>query len=129
MKNILGWGLVIIGLIFIFGDIFVSYNYFTGKDKFPEIFKETTSISDNSAKINTTNGNGDVQQQLQTQVNESINKSIQNQISQIIPNGTVITMLNISTWSVFAFLVLSAGVKIVNLGRNFIFEKKKEEQE
>ncbi|MFA5080087.1 MAG: hypothetical protein WC472_00475 [Candidatus Paceibacterota bacterium] len=127
MKNILGWGLVIIGLMFIFGDIFVSYNYFTGKDKFPEIFKAATSSNNNSTKTTTTSGNNDIQQQLQTQVNESINNSIRDQISQIIPSGSIMTMLNISTWSIFAFLILSAGVKIVNLGRSFIFEKKKDE--
>jgi len=126
MKNILGWALIIVGLVMILGDIFVSYNYFTGKDKFPEIFKEA-QISSTKEPASTSGNTTDVQQKLQNQVNESINNSIQDQVSRMLPSGSISTMLNASLWSIFAFFILSAGAKLVSLGGGFIKGKKEEE--
>ncbi|MCK9393912.1 MAG: hypothetical protein WCX30_01130 [Candidatus Paceibacterota bacterium] len=125
MKNILGWILIVIGLVIILGDIFVSYNYFTGKDKFPEIFKETvvSSITPSSASNTTIN----TQQQLQNQVSENINNSIKDQLNNILPSSSISLMLNASLWSLFAFFLLSAGAKLAKLGGGFVREKKEEE--
>lgn len=127
MKNILGWVLIIVGLVMILGDIFVSYNYFTGKDKFPEIFKEVQVSSTKEPASTSGNNTTDAQQKLQNQVSESINNSIQDQVSRMLPSGSISTMLNASLWSIFAFFLLSAGAKLVSLGGGFIKAKKEEE--
>jgi predicted PurR-regulated permease PerM len=127
MKNILGWVLIVVGLIMILGDIFVSYNYFTGKDKFPEIFKESvvSNVSNNS-KINSSSG-GDVQQQIQSQVNETVGNTIRDQVDRALPASSITLMLNASLWSIFAFFLLSAGAKLAKLGGGFVKEKREEE--
>ncbi|MFA6252217.1 MAG: hypothetical protein WCX74_02350 [Candidatus Paceibacterota bacterium] len=120
MKNILGWILLAIGLVMIFGDIFVTYNYFTGKDKFPEIFKEQFVALNNK----TTNiGGGDVQGQM----NEAIGNAVKDQLNQALPSSSILLVLNASLWSIFAFFLLSAGGKLVRIGGSFISNKKDDE--
>ena len=119
MKNILGWILLVVGLVIIFGDIFVTYNYFTGKDKFPEIFKEQP-ISTN--KTSNASG-GDVQ----SQMNEALGNAVKDQLNQTLPSSSIALVLNASLWSIFAFFLLSAGGKLVKIGGSFISNKKDDE--
>lgn len=121
MKNILGWILVLIGLLIIFGDILVTANYFTGKEKFPEIFKEQSFSSSNS---DTTKSNGS---DMQNQINDAVSNAVRDQLSKTFPSSSVALMLNASLWSIFAFFLLGAGGKLVEVGGKLLVKNKNEE--
>ncbi|MCK9577958.1 hypothetical protein M0R01_00500 [bacterium] len=122
MKNILGWLLIVIGLVIIFGDIFATYNYFTGKDKFPEIFKEQ-SISNNIPTGISSGGND-----MQNQISEAVNNAVKDQLSKTFPSSSITLMLNASLWSIFAFFLISAGGKLVEVGGKLLVSSKKERE-
>nr|AQS33313.1 hypothetical protein [uncultured bacterium] len=99
-KKILALALIIIGLAVIFYGLYSSFAIFTGKTTAPEIFK--TPPAQKSAISQ------DVQGQLQNMISE--------QLKGMLPAGSVATLLNLMSWSVFAGILVFGGAQITGLG-------------
>ncbi|MDD5568919.1 MAG: hypothetical protein PHG23_00660 [Candidatus Pacebacteria bacterium] len=107
IKQLLGVILIVVGLFVVFWTMYTSYLFFTAQAEFPQVFS-------NSAAANT--GNNQAQGTMQDQINAMLG----DQMKQFIPEGTVTGLLNITSWSIFAFIFIYGGIKIASLGNDFL---------
>ncbi|MEK7664947.1 MAG: hypothetical protein AAB361_02285 [Patescibacteria group bacterium] len=111
VNKILGYVLLIAGLIIIGWTLFQSYNIFIGKISAPLVFK-TQPVSE----IPGSNKNLNLQEQLQKQMEEAVKQ----QIGQIIPASAIIDLLNLISWSILAGILILGGGQIAGLGIKMI---------
>ena len=109
-NKIIGYALLIAGLLLITFTLYQSYNIFMAKVSVPIVFKVQVPIS--PSKTN----NGDNLQDLQKQLNKEISK----QISQMVPADTLPKILNLLSWSILAGILIFGGGQIANLGIKMI---------
>lgn len=102
LKRIVGWGLLVAGIVLICWTLYSSYNIFTGKTLAPEVF-ETPSES-----ALTQAGGGDIQAQIEKMIGE--------QLKGMLPADTLVTFLNLGVWSMLAFILIFGGTQISSLG-------------
>jgi hypothetical protein len=103
-RNIVGWVLITAGVILIFWTLSSTYKVFTGKGNIPEIFQAPQALQEKTVISQT--------QDLQTQMQGII----QDQLRGMIPSDTLPKILNLSVWSIMAFIFLSAGSHIAGIG-------------
>ena len=108
LKKIVGSILLISGVLIIFWTIYSSYNIFTAKSDIPEMFKieEETTLLKEKVKI----------QDTQEQMAEAISE----QIEKIIPKDVKAKILNLISWSIFAYILIFAGAQITSIGIKLI---------
>lgn len=114
-QKIIGFLLLILGLIVIFYSLFSSYNIFNGKNSVPEIFK----IDGKNINLNVV---VDPKKTVdpQAQLEEMLQKNVQKQLQDILPAGTLPKLLNLITWSIFASILFFGGGQISSLGIKLI---------
>lgn len=116
-EKICGWLLVVAGLALIIYSVRTSYGYFTGEGQFPALVETVAKSADPAGTADTAN-NVDladpkaVQEMMQVQVQNSVDKTI----GSMIPDGSIVKMLNAAIWSVFATFLVYAGAKISEIG-------------
>jgi hypothetical protein len=104
-KTIVGWVLLVAGVALIVWALVASYNIFLGKNQIPGIFTEQNMPKVSSTDLSQTS---DTQAQLQ--------KMLQEQLKNLIPADAISKILNLSVWSLLAFIFIFAGTKIAELG-------------
>lgn len=134
-NKIAGWALLFLGLAVILWSMYSSFEIFTGKTKAPEIFA-VPSVSETQQSAQTAgNGNAKVgkidpaklqnlnpadlqnlQNQQQAEVQSMLENSITQQFEKLIPADLISKLMNLSSWSIFAFIMIYAGSKISSLG-------------
>ncbi len=102
INKILGYVLLIGGLLLIGFALFQSYNIFTGKNQPPMVFKESADSA--PKKIDKLD--------LQGQMEELIKQ----QLGQMLPADALIKFLNLFSWSIFAGIFIFGGGQIAGLG-------------
>jgi len=108
MKKIIGWFLLIAGLVIIFWVIYSSYQIFTAKTEAPEIFKVTkTEVSQQQA------GGG-------LSPEEAMQKTIESKLGEIIPEDFLPRLFNLIAWSILAIILFFGGCKISEIGIKLI---------
>lgn len=105
IKKISGWVLLAAGLIIIAWAMYSSYSIFTGKTFAPEIFKLEQAQNISASQ---TGGNQVTEAQLQ--------KMIGDQLKGLIPANALEKILNLTVWSLLAFLLIFGGTQIATLG-------------
>ena len=114
-----GWVLLIAGLTLIGWTLFTSYNVFTAKSQPPEFFKaevEEDSFFSTSTKASVKEvsvgqskiGSQDIQAQLEKMIGE--------QLKGLLPTDTLPKVLNLTVWSMLAFILISGGGQISGIG-------------
>jgi hypothetical protein len=98
--------LLILGLLIIFWGLYSSYNIFKGNQVLPEVFR-SNEIDLGQNKNNTIDP-----QDIQKQMEETVNA----QLSKIIPSGSMLKLLNLISWSLFAWILIMGGGKIASIG-------------
>ena len=111
MKKILGWILIILGLLIVLGSIYSTYLNFTGQRDFPQIF--TVQEAEVAPQ---TSGPED-----------QISGMIGEYIKEIIPQGAATQMLNMFAWIIFAVFLVYSGSKLVSMGAVLLRNPKKED--
>ena len=103
----IGVMLLIVGLVVIFYGIFNAYSIFTGKTSAPQIFQvEKQNVPSAS---------------LDKQNPEAImNQALSQQMSNILPTDAIPKILNMTSWSIFIFILFVAGGQISTLGIKLI---------
>ena len=110
VKKILGWVLLILGVLIIVWGIWASYQIFTAQKSVPEIFAiEQMLVSEEG----TAKGS-------QTEMSQQIQQAIGQQLNQMFPPGFISKILNLISWSIFMFILVMAGGKISTLGIQLI---------
>ena len=115
LKAVIGWVMVVVGLVAIGQSINLSNQYFSGGADFPPVFK-TPAVKE----LNAPAAAGQTQQDaVQAQVQQSVNQAVGN----LLPADSIAKMLNILSWSIFATLLVYAGGTITGLGIRFLSSK------
>jgi len=115
INKILGYFLLLLGLIFIIWIVYYSYNIFSAKIDAPQVFKVASETKQSSLDSNNLQEK-DIQQYI-----EMVTKQ---RLKDILPADLIIKLLNLIAWSIFAAIVILAGSKIGNLGINLIGKSK-----
>ena len=106
INKTLGYLLLTVGLILIGWTLWQSYNIFTAKTEAPLVFKTQSELAaGNSNRFD---------------VAEQINKVVQSQLNQIIPPATITKILNLTAWSLLAFILITAGGAVSKIGVKLI---------
>jgi hypothetical protein len=107
VNKILGYALIVGGLLIIGFALFQSYNIFTDKALPPTVFKPE-SIENAPKKTNKLD--------LQGQVEELIKQ----QLGQMLPADTLTKLLNLFSWSILAGILIFGGGQIAGIGGRII---------
>ncbi len=102
-SQIIGWLVFLAGIILISWTLYSSYNIFTAKALLPEFFampKEEVSVQKGDTQ--------DAQAQLQTMIGE--------QLKGFLPANSMTKILNLTVWSILAFILIFGGTQISGLG-------------
>ena len=113
-KQIVGWVLLVIGILMIGWAVFSSAQIFAGAKKPPQVFEPQPRGLEMSEAASLSDGisSDDIQKQL--------DKALAHQIGRILPAGAVPAALNLFAWSLFVGIVMFAGAQIANIGIKLI---------
>lgn len=112
IKAIIGWFLIVLGIVVIIWSISSTYYNFTGQSEFPQMFEDSQNVNQEKAS-------GSIEDQIGSIVGE--------QIKNMLPSGTLPKMLNMVSWTMFVTFLVFAGSKMAGLGINLLRNPKKEE--
>ena len=102
-NKILGYVLLILGLILIGWTVWQSYNIFTGKVSTPLIFKTAVPLQ--------TMGSGNA-----LDAQKQINDAVKQQLGQILPADAITKILNLISWSILAGIFILGGGVLSGIG-------------
>lgn len=105
--KILGWVLLIAGVLIIVWTLHSSYNIFTGEAAVPEIFE-----MEKEEALSQKGGTTDIQAQMEQMIGE--------QLKGILPAGSITKLLNLIIWSMLAFILIFGGTQLASLGIKLI---------
>jgi hypothetical protein len=98
-RKILGLVLILAGLAVILYGLYSSFNIYTAKSSAPELFE-----TEKTSKTTT----------------DEVQAMIQEQLKGILPAGSIASMLNLASWSVFAGILIFGGAQVASLGIKLI---------
>jgi hypothetical protein len=128
-----GYALLVLGLVVIFWGIYSSYNIFTAKKEAPRVFsynsegvvnldskdeniENSEAINIDKSKLTDPNYLKNLEAEQKAQFEGALKDQIGSQIKEIIPEEFILKLLNLSSWSLFVFILIFAGSKISGLG-------------
>ena len=132
-SKIVGYLLLAVGLVIIFWSIYASYNIFTAKKEAPKVFSYNSegvidldskdenvenagAINIDKSKLTDPNYLKSLEAEQKAQAESMIKDQISGQLKEIIPEEFILKLLNLSSWSLFVFILIFAGGKISGLG-------------
>lgn len=107
MKKIVGWVLLILGVLMIVWGIYCSYEIFTAQKPAYEIFK-----AQETEKVSPEQEEGSPEEQMQQVIKE--------QLGEMLPSDFLPQLFNMIAWSVFMGILVFAAGKISILGINLL---------
>ncbi|NOQ67870.1 hypothetical protein GQ568_00325 [Patescibacteria group bacterium] len=132
-NKIVGYLLLAVGLVIIFWSTYASYNIFTAKKEAPKVFSYNSegvidldskdenvenvgAINIDKSKLTDPNYLKSLEAGQKVQAESMIKDHISGQLKEIIPDEFILKLLNLSSWSLFVFILIFAGGKISGLG-------------
>jgi len=109
-EKIVGWILLFFGLTIIFWMLYSSFNIFTGKNPYPEIFKFETSLN-----LPSKTGENSIEQ-----LQKEVGKVFEEQLKGFLPADSFPKILNLTAWAILAGIFIFAGGQVSNIGINLI---------
>jgi len=109
--QIIGWILLVAGLILIIWTLFSSYNIFTGKSEFSSLFnvgKEDIPVE------------SDLNEKVSRESMEDLEQMTIQQLLESIPLDTLPRLINLVVWSTLAFILIFGGGQISKIGVRMI---------
>ena len=102
--KLIGCLLFVLGIIIVISTLFASYNIMSGKTEAPEIFKkqEEKKIALEKEEIKN--------------IEEQMQKILIEEIKNLIPSEAINKLMNLFSWSIFAFIFIFGGGKISTIG-------------
>jgi len=104
IKKYLGIVFFLLGIIMIISSLYFSYKIFTGSQQAPQIFSIKSEEGASSGAS------------LPSNLQEQINKIVNEKIKEIFPQEYINKLLNLMSWSVFAWILLTGGSTVASLG-------------
>jgi len=103
IERMLGFVLLIVGVVLILYSLYSSYGIFTGSRDAPEIFPDT---SEKSAEVLGDLGEAEAQME----------ELLQRQLEGILPAETIPKSLNLFAWSIFTGILIFGGAQLAGIG-------------
>ncbi|HOI59926.1 MAG TPA: hypothetical protein PKU93_01225 [Candidatus Pacearchaeota archaeon] len=107
IKKTLGWVFIAIGIIMMAYIILTTMNCFLGTTPFPELFYGTEEVLKTGASDS---------------LNDLMQSMLSDQLNSFISKDSILLLLNMSAWSLFAFFMIFAGAKVFELGLKLMKE-------
>src|SRR3989344_7401689 len=105
INKLMGYTLLVIGLLLIVVPLYQTYNIFVGKSLPPDVFKSQKIILPNQNLLPQTDSKPlDLQQQLQTAM------------KNILPIDLINNTLNLVSWLILMWILIFGGSKITDIG-------------
>ena len=123
-KKILGWALLVVGLLLIFWILYSTYNIFTGKTLAPEIFKmekKETVSSEEKDEADYLSFEG-TPEEASEKTQEEMKKMVEEQMREMVPSEFMSKILNLISWSILAGILIFGGSKISGIGIKLVKE-------
>lgn len=111
IKQIFGYIILIIGIILILISVYFSWKIFSGKINAPEVFKEGVISKEKNVEMTPTQDINELQKQ-------AVNKVSQDVVGAF--DAYMPRTLNLFSWSLFAWIMITAGFKIATIGKELI---------
>jgi hypothetical protein len=104
-SRIIGWILLIAGVFLIGWTLWSSYGIFTAKADLPEFFEmqEEAAVKEGSLTA-------------EAQIEEMVRE----QLEGILPANAITRLLNLTVWSLLAFILIMGGSQVSGLGIRLI---------
>ncbi len=102
-KKIIAWTLLFLGIIIILTTLLKTFHYFQGNEPFPQVFFEEVTPASPKAE-------------------NFLNDMVQEQLSSFISKESILNLLNITVYSLFAFILIFGGAKISEIGIKLLKE-------
>lgn len=117
-KQIVGWALLILGVILIIWGVWDSYKIFTGQKLAPQIFPYSLAVQEVNKAINVISPDTKnvKPEQVQQQQQQQMQELLQNQIGKMLPPDLLPKAMNLFSWSLFVAILVMAAGKIAMLG-------------
>jgi len=123
-RKVIGWLLLLVGLIIIFYGLFTSYNIFTGKSPGPTVFKmpEKETVLPQKGEAQPLEGQGEESKLSSSPfaAAREMEEMIGEQLKEMLPVDFIPKLLNLISWSIMAGILIFAGGKISSLGITLI---------
>ena len=110
-NKIFGGILLVLGIFIILWGLYSSYSIFKGNAVLPQVFKSTELMGEDILvqESNTTNLTPE-------EIQKNMEKAVGEQLAKIFPPGLFLKLLNLVSWSIFAWILIMGGGKIAFLG-------------
>lgn len=110
VNKILGYFLIIVGVVIISSICWQSYNIFNNKAEVPQVFKQQIVVT----KANQNNNllGVDIQKEMQ--------QAIGDQLGSMIPKDSITKIMNLICWSIFAGIMILAGSSVAGVGTKLV---------
>lgn len=105
--KLIGWLLIILGLLIITYALYSSFGIFTAQKEPPSLFQVSQEVNISETSADTTPSEV---------ARQEMEKIIQNQLSSMLPEKGITKILNLLSWSILAGILIFGGSKISSLG-------------
>lgn len=106
-KRLVGWFLVIVGVVIIIWTLYLSFQIFTGAAEAPQLFSFKQSPADSQPVKSPT---GELLPQ------EIINQVLSQQLEGFLPADSSVKLFNLMSWSILAGIMLFGAGQIAGIG-------------
>ncbi|MEA3452829.1 MAG: hypothetical protein U9Q96_00640 [Patescibacteria group bacterium] len=110
-NKIFGGILLILGILIILWGLYSSYSIFKGNAILPEVFK-----SSEIAEVETSTNKSDSINLTPEEIQKNMEDAVGEQLAKMFPAGVFLKLLNLISWSIFAWILITGGGKIAFLG-------------
>ncbi|MCD6233409.1 hypothetical protein J7J81_03505 [bacterium] len=115
MKKIIGWILVIVGVVIIFGSFYYSFLVFVKGSPAPQIFE--TPLLENSPSARSASNNSFARgTEFQQEMQQKMQETIINEIQKRMPSNFLPKIFNLTSLAIFVGIAMLAGGKISLIG-------------
>lgn len=114
-RKIVGWLLLIAGLLIIGWTLYSTYNVFSAKVEAPQVF----SLEKGMEKESSIPQKGKVLD-AQKEIESMMSKQMEERLGKLLPKDTIPKLLNLMSWSIMAGILIFGGGQISGLGIKLI---------
>jgi hypothetical protein len=116
--SLVGYFLLLLGLGIIFWALFSSWSIFSNQKEAPQVFQAQTPKILQTPKEKTQKFTNP--KEIQKNIEEAVQEVVQGQLLSIFPPDFLPKLLNLISWSVFAWILILGGSKIALVGTRLI---------
>jgi len=110
-NKIFGGILLVLGVFIILWGLYSSYSIFKGNAVLPQVFRSAELIGDDVVIEES-----DSMSLTPEEIQKNMEKAVGEQLSKMFPPGVFLKLLNLISWSIFAWILIMGGGKIAFLG-------------